>query len=285
VPPVVSYAQIKEDIFLLRCFKDIEKGFYIDVGANHPLHHSVTKLFYERGWNGINIEPVDEYYNELIVDRKRDINLKIAASYSEGSIEFFKIPGTGLSTSVEKFQQQHAGVGFLTERVEVKARRIDDICAEFAVEVIHFLKIDVEGAEKFVLDGCDFKKYRPWVVMVESVAPLSDIATYQDWEPILIFSKYTYAGSDDLNRYYVSNEQFSRLGFNFVIPVDDYELATSIWTHGSALKKIEHIEMVNQELNTEVLKLTNEAHSLNVELARIKNHFGYKVLKKILGLT
>ena len=34
----------------------IPSGFYIDVGACHPVVHSVTKLFYERGWNGINID-------------------------------------------------------------------------------------------------------------------------------------------------------------------------------------------------------------------------------------
>lgn len=32
-------------------------GVYVDVGANHPDRMNNTKLFYERGWRGINIEP------------------------------------------------------------------------------------------------------------------------------------------------------------------------------------------------------------------------------------
>ena len=54
---IVSYSQNFEDVMLWRALKDVENGFYIDVGANHPAIDSVTKLFYENGWSGINIEP------------------------------------------------------------------------------------------------------------------------------------------------------------------------------------------------------------------------------------
>lgn len=55
----ISYAQNYEDVMLHRALKGVEKGFYIDVGANDPVQYSVTKAFYERGWRGINIEPID----------------------------------------------------------------------------------------------------------------------------------------------------------------------------------------------------------------------------------
>ena len=32
-------------------------GFYVDVGAHDPVQDSVTKLFYDRGWRGVNVEP------------------------------------------------------------------------------------------------------------------------------------------------------------------------------------------------------------------------------------
>ena len=50
-----SYAQNFEDVIIMRCFKDVEEGFYIDVGAQDPESDSVTRVFYERGWSGINI--------------------------------------------------------------------------------------------------------------------------------------------------------------------------------------------------------------------------------------
>jgi hypothetical protein len=37
----------------------VQQGFYVDVGANEPVCHSITKAFYERGWRGIDIEPVE----------------------------------------------------------------------------------------------------------------------------------------------------------------------------------------------------------------------------------
>ena len=32
-------------------------GFYIDVGAGHPIADNVTFWLYERGWHGIAVEP------------------------------------------------------------------------------------------------------------------------------------------------------------------------------------------------------------------------------------
>ena len=61
----VSYAQNFEDVMLWRAFSHIESGFYIDVGAQHPTIDSVSLAFYERGWTGIDIEPVPEYASLL----------------------------------------------------------------------------------------------------------------------------------------------------------------------------------------------------------------------------
>jgi hypothetical protein len=74
----VSYAQAKEDIHLLRALAGVrhEVGFYIDVGAWDPDIDSVTKLFYDAGWHGINIEPSTKWFARLIEKRPRDINYK-----------------------------------------------------------------------------------------------------------------------------------------------------------------------------------------------------------------
>ncbi len=93
---ITSYAQALEDVVLFRALRCVEKGFWIDVGANHPLHHSVTKTFSVRGWRGINIEPVSEWFIELVKDRPNDINLNIAVSSFDGVIELHEIAGTGL---------------------------------------------------------------------------------------------------------------------------------------------------------------------------------------------
>src|SRR5688500_15289061 len=55
--PSISYAQQYEDMHLLRCFGDQPAGFYVDVGAGHPVHSNVSFLFYLLGWRGITVEP------------------------------------------------------------------------------------------------------------------------------------------------------------------------------------------------------------------------------------
>lgn len=68
----ISYAQNFEDVRLWRALKQFEHGFYIDVGANDPSHDSVTKTFYDHGWEGINVEPMQNYYDSLCQQRPRD---------------------------------------------------------------------------------------------------------------------------------------------------------------------------------------------------------------------
>ncbi len=83
-----SYSQFYEDLILFCVFYDIENGFYIDVGANDPDKISVTKAFYLRGWNGINLEPLPDKYKSLLNKRKRDINLQIGAGKEKGNFTF-----------------------------------------------------------------------------------------------------------------------------------------------------------------------------------------------------
>ena len=43
---MLTYAQNFEDVILERLFKEVDKGFYVDVGAWDPTIHSVTRHFY-----------------------------------------------------------------------------------------------------------------------------------------------------------------------------------------------------------------------------------------------
>ena len=108
----VSHAQNFEDVMLWRCFGHLNSGFYVDIGADDPVIDSVTKSFYESGWTGINIDPTENSFTKLQVDRQRDINIQVAVAEHEGSIDFWSVPKTGLSTAVRKFADQHKTAGF-----------------------------------------------------------------------------------------------------------------------------------------------------------------------------
>jgi len=98
-----SYAQYLEDIILFLFLYDVKNGFYIDVGANDPIIDSVTNFFYLKGWNGINIEPLDDKYKLLKDQRSRDINLNIAVGKEKGNTTLYIYKG--LTTIMKNYSR------------------------------------------------------------------------------------------------------------------------------------------------------------------------------------
>jgi hypothetical protein len=99
----VSYAQNAEDVRLRRAFKDQSSGFYVDVGANHPIENSVTKHFYDSGWTGINVEPAPGPFALIAKERKRDINLNVGCSNRPGSLTLYT--GRGNAIGLSSFEE------------------------------------------------------------------------------------------------------------------------------------------------------------------------------------
>jgi FkbM family methyltransferase len=201
----ISYAQNFEDIRLWRALKFFENGFYIDVGANDPIHDSVTKAFYDRGWSGINIEPMQSFHDALVQQRPRDTILQCIASDAPGEITFYGIPGTGLSTADPVIAQERKERGLEVQSQIVKARTLTSICEEHAADrPIHFLKIDVEGHEETVLRGMDFSRFRPWLILIET--PFERDHT---WEYLITDAGYQNVCFDGLNSYFLADEHLN----------------------------------------------------------------------------
>ncbi len=214
---VVSYAQNFEDVILWRAFSNVDVGFYVDVGANSPTHESVTKHFYDAGWSGINIEPIADWFDELAKHRPRDTNLAVCASDSTGEIEILDVHETGLSTKnldLRKFYEER----FDVEVVNATTTTLTDILSTHAPDDIHFMKIDVEGMEYETLSGCDFSRFRPRVVLVESIDPQTHELNHQRWEPLLVQADYSFLYFDGINRFYGANEHLSSLKQHFEKP-------------------------------------------------------------------
>ena len=94
---------------LLRALHGVshEEAFYIDAGANSPVEDSVTKLFYDHGWHGINIEASPHWFAKLEAERPRDINVHAAVADKEGMLTLYDQPEGGLGTLVEEFADRH----------------------------------------------------------------------------------------------------------------------------------------------------------------------------------
>ena len=201
---ITSYAQNFEDVMLWRALGHIERGLYIDVGAQDPVIDSVSLAFHEHGWQGIHVEPTPHYAALLRQKRPGDTVIQAAVGSDSAVLHFFEIPDTGISTADAAIAAQHRASGFDVHETNVPCiplSAVFQICAE---QEIHWLKIDVEGFEQQVLSSWGTSSARPWIVVVESTLPLTQIDTHQSWESIIVGYGYTSVYFDGLNRYYVS---------------------------------------------------------------------------------
>lgn len=208
---MISYAQNGEDVVLWRALGGVSAGRYVEVGANHPRDDSATRAFYDRGWSGITIEPVPYFADLQRAERPRDHLVQAAiTNTSRGQITLHVVPGTGLSTIVDAVSDRHADAGIDHEDLLVPTLRLDDVLAESGwagEEDIHFMLIDVEGAERDVLQSVDLSRWRPWVLVVEATEPNSTVTTHSDWEPQLLAQGYEYCLFDGVSRFYVAAEK------------------------------------------------------------------------------
>jgi FkbM family methyltransferase len=203
----LSYAQNLEDYHLSLAFAGQSNGTYIDVGAGHPIADNVSFWFYERGWRGIVIEPQPELaalYQRL---RPRDLAIRGLVGRDCGEIDFYAVDRLhGLSTTVEHAARKAKTFGVDYQTIRMPVTTLAQLCETHDVRSIDFLKIDVEGAEGDVLFGGDWKRFRPRVIVIEAIAPVSLEPAWQDWEPFLLAQGYRLALFDTLNRFYVAQE-------------------------------------------------------------------------------
>jgi FkbM family methyltransferase len=204
----LSYAQNLEDYHLSLALAGQEQGFYIDVGAGHPVAGNVSFWFYERGWRGIAVEPQPQLASLYRHIRPRDACVSCLIGSAAGETDFYRFDRFhGLSTTVPAFAQDGAQLGEAYEVVRLPVITLAQLCEEHGVGQIDFLKIDVEGAEADVLAGNDWRRFRPKVVVAEAIRLADGSPTWESWEPFLLDQGYTFALFDTLNRFYVATEQ------------------------------------------------------------------------------
>lgn len=204
----ISYAQRFEDLHLLRCFAGLSPGFYIDVGAGHPVYDNVSFLYYLRGWNGITVEPNPALAQLSVAVRPRDHCIQALLGAAPGRSDFYLIEDFhGMSTTDERTARAvEAEFGKRARRLTRPVTTLAALCERYAPATIHFLKVDVEGAEAEVLMGGDWRRFRPQIVVVEAFAPVTLAPSWEEFEALLKANDYQYAFFDSLNRYYVAAE-------------------------------------------------------------------------------
>ena len=225
---VISYAQNLEDVVLFRLTRFVDRGFYVDVGAAHPVIHNVTYALYQAGWHGINIEPMKPEAEMLMSLRPRDITINAAAGAVPGVIRLFAAPleNRGATTFDPEIVKRHVAQGQEFEPFESRVITVSSLIREHEIEAIHILKIDVEGAERDVLLGSDLSELRPWVVVVESTRPNTTEDVSHEWIDLLGTNGYVLCLFDGLNKFFVRGD-LTDIQHVMRVPAnvfDDYQL-------------------------------------------------------------
>lgn len=165
-----SFSQKGEDLIIDKFFEHKKRGFYIDIGACHPKRFNNTKFFYDRGWNGINIEPNPTRIKLFLQERKRDINLDIGIGTTTKIAVFYEFEATGLSTFSKKEADALIKIGYtLRKKIKIEMDRLKDIMKKYIKSDIDFMTVDAEAMDLEVLKSNDWTKYRPKLLCIETI--------------------------------------------------------------------------------------------------------------------
>jgi|SRR3954471_17403527 len=165
------YAQEGEDVIINRIINASTGGFYVDVGAYHPINFSTTKYFYDRGWRGINIEPNPSVVAAFEKIRPTDKNLNLGVSSQQSALTYyiFEEPAYNTFSEDQALERKKAGI-FVKKELLVETKTLENIFDEYLPEnqKISFLTVDAMGFDLKVIKSNNWQKYRPQIVIIHN---------------------------------------------------------------------------------------------------------------------
>lgn len=168
-----SYSQEGEDRILARYFGEKKNGFYVDIGAHHPHRFSNTYLFYLQGWRGLNIDAMPGSMSEFERWRPEDINIETAVSFQKQTLVYhiFNEPALNTFSKEEALKKDGLRNYKITSTVEIETFPLSFVLEKYLPQnqPIDFMSIDVEGLDFDVLQSNDWNRFKPGMILVESL--------------------------------------------------------------------------------------------------------------------
>jgi FkbM family methyltransferase len=158
-----SYAsELGQDKWVLETvFPGEERGYFVDVGSGHGTIGSNTLALERRGWAGLCIDPFPIHME----GRTCRVFKEVVYSRSGERMRFHMAGGlSGLSETLGSWNRTAARA----PTVEFTTRTLDEILARAgAPALIHFVSLDIEGAELAALQGFPFERTRVGAFAIE----------------------------------------------------------------------------------------------------------------------
>jgi len=201
--PQIDIVPGEEEILIWNFFDNRSKGFFVEIGANHPVNLSQTYFLEKNGWSGILVEPLPDMAN--LIREKRIATLYEVACGAPGETRQIELFIAGKFSSTQK-HVVYTNVEY-TDSITVPIMTVDSILKKENYPDVNFLSIDTEGTELNVLKGIDFTKTRPNLMLIEYHVLSLDIHWY------LASKGYKLIRRTGVNNWYVPKE------FLFEVPL------------------------------------------------------------------
>ncbi|MBY0496601.1 MAG: FkbM family methyltransferase [Cyanobacteria bacterium] len=159
----VTYpSEIGQDKWVIgKIFPGVKNGFFLDVGSGHGTIGSNTRALEDLGWTGICIDPFPTYMEGRTCRME-----KVVVSSSAGQVVNFRTHMAlgGIEDTLGKWKAEAEK----SPAVEFTTTTLGDVLAGAnAPAFIHFMSLDIEGAELEALKGVPFDKYRFGAMAIE----------------------------------------------------------------------------------------------------------------------
>ena len=161
---VTFNSQIGQDRWIVyKVFPGVKNGYFVDVGSADGVGDSNTKVLEDLGWSGICIDPFPTNMRSRtcamfteVVDSKAGRKVRFRAGGFIGGIEEY----LGKWKEHDKVKQAQV--------VEFTTTTLEDILARAkAPNFIHYISLDIEGAELEALKAFPFFKHKVGAFTIE----------------------------------------------------------------------------------------------------------------------
>jgi FkbM family methyltransferase len=146
---------------LVKMFPEVTDGFFLDVGSGHGTIGSNTKALEERGWTGICVDPFPTHMEGRTCQMVKEVVSRVSGR----TVKFHTHAGLGgIADTLGKWKEEAAK----SPAVELTTVTLAEILDRTkAPKFIHFLSLDIEGAELDALLGIPLDTYRFGAMAIE----------------------------------------------------------------------------------------------------------------------
>jgi len=160
-------------------------GTFVEIGAYDGESFSNTSCLADKGWIGVYVEPVSNYYLKCKARHARN-NVQVlnfAVGLEEKEIDLFvgESITTTLAAQVDRYAEIPWSKGVTFSKSSCKQTTLENILRKTSIPVgFELLVVDVEGAEDAVIRSFDINKWCPKMMIVELEDEHPSFAKYKD---------------------------------------------------------------------------------------------------------